>query len=159
MTFTPNYVTAEGLIKMRAELADLSSRVRAEVAERIAIARSHGDISENAEYESAKSDQAFLEGRIATLELGVRNAVIIDEKANQQGEAKGSVTLGSTVSISSTEGVETYTVVGTSEARPSAGRISNDSPIGKAMLGHRVGDHVSVRTPGGLFEFTVVAIS
>ena len=126
-------LTAEGLRKLEDELENLRSVKRQEVAERIKVAISYGDISENSEYDDAKNEQAFIEGRIIELEQMISTATLIDETAKKK---KGTVILGSTVIVKDMEfgDEETYTVVGTTEADPSQNRISNESPVGAAIL-------------------------
>lgn len=125
-------LTAEGLRKLEDELENLRSVKRQEVAERIKVAISYGDISENSEYDDAKNEQAFIEGRIIELEQMISTATLIDETAKKK---KGTVILGSTVIVKDMEfgDEETYTVVGTTEADPSQNRISNESPVGAAI--------------------------
>ncbi|WP_142255371.1 transcription elongation factor GreA [Bacillus sinesaloumensis] len=140
-------MTAEGKQKLEQELEHLKTVKRKEVVERIKIARSFGDLSENSEYDSAKDEQAFVEGRITTIENMIRNAKIIEEDADSAGK----VSLGKTVTfIELPDGEEeTYTIVGSAEADPFEGKISNDSPIAKSLIGKHVGDKVTVQTPGG----------
>lgn len=149
-------MTVEGKQKLEQELEHLKTVKRKEVVERIKIARSFGDLSENSEYDSAKDEQAFVEGRITTIENMIRNAKIIEEDANSAGK----VSLGKTVTfIELPDGEEeTYTIVGSAEADPFEGKISNDSPIAKSLLGKLVGDRVTVQTPGGdmLVEITKI---
>ena len=139
-------LTAEGLRKLEDELENLRSVKRQEVAERIKVAISYGDISENSEYDDAKNEQAFIEGRIIELEQMISTATLIDETAKKK---KGTVILGSTVIVKDMEfgDEETYTVVGTTEADPSQNRISNESPVGAAILGQKVNTVVQVHTP------------
>ncbi|MED3624501.1 transcription elongation factor GreA [Neobacillus thermocopriae] len=149
-------MTQAGKEKLEQELEYLKTVKRKEVVERIKIARSFGDLSENSEYDSAKEEQAFVEGRITTLENMIRNAKIIDE-----GEMLGdTVTLGSSVTfVELPDGEEeTYTIVGSAEADPFEGKISNDSPIAKSLLGKKVGDQVTVQTPGGEMNVRIVSI-
>ncbi|MGG3563766.1 transcription elongation factor GreA [Neobacillus rhizosphaerae] len=149
-------MTQAGKDKLVQEVEYLKSVKRKEVVERIKIARSFGDLSENSEYDSAKEEQAFVEGRITTLENMIRNAKIIAE-----GEmASDSVTLGSSVTfVELPDGEEeTYTIVGSAEADPFEGKISNDSPIAKSLLGKKVGEQVSVQTPGGEMSVRIVSI-
>ncbi len=149
-------MTQAGKEKLIQEVEYLKSVKRKEVVERIKIARSFGDLSENSEYDSAKEEQAFVEGRITTLENMIRNAKIIEE-----GDMAGdTVTLGSTVTfIELPDGEEeTYSIVGSAEADPFEGKISNDSPIAKSLLGKKVGDQVSVQTPGGEMNVRIVSI-
>ncbi len=145
------YMTEEGKEKLIKELEYLKSEKRKEVVERIKIARGFGDLSENSEYDAAKDEQAFVESRIATLEKMVRNAVIIES----DGENSTTVTLGKKVifaelmSDGSEDEAEEYTIVGSAEADPFEGKISNDSPMAVSLLGRHVGDEVVVQTPGG----------
>src|SRR3970282_8495 len=111
---------------------------RAEFAGRIHDAKEHGDLSENAEYEDAKKEQAFVEGRIQTLEALIKNATLIDEP-----QSKDLVQIGSTVTVTGPEGQESFTIVGSTEARPTEGRISNESPVGRALLGRKKGRRVT----------------
>jgi transcription elongation factor GreA len=149
-------MTQAGKDKLVQELDFLKSVKRKEVVERIKIARSFGDLSENSEYDSAKEEQAFVEGRITTLENMIRNAKIIAEAAT----GSDSVTLGSTVTfVELPDGdEETYSIVGSAEADPFEGKISNDSPIAKSLLGKKVGDQVSVQTPGGEMSVRITSI-
>ena len=150
-------MTAAGKQKLEEELDFLKTVKRKEVVERIKIARSFGDLSENSEYDSAKEDQAFVEGRISTLESMVRNAVIINENELN----KDIVRLGTTVTfVEVPDGEEeSYTIVGSAEADPLEGRISNDSPIAKSMIGRTIGENVKVLTPGGEMEIKIVSIT
>lgn len=140
-------MTQEGLERLEAELEELKLVKRPEVVERIKTAREYGDLSENSEYESAKDEQAFIEGRISTLESMIRSAEIV----NSSSVAKNVVVLGKRVSIL-TEGEdeeETYQIVGTAEADPFSGKISNESPIARALIGRKKGDLVKVELPNG----------
>ncbi|MDN5708321.1 MAG: transcription elongation factor GreA [Planococcus sp. (in: firmicutes)] len=150
-------MTAAGKQKLEDELDYLKTVKRKEVVERIKVARSFGDLSENSEYDSAKEDQAFVEGRISTLESMIRNAVII----NEEEAGNDVVRLGKTVTFMEIPDgdEEAYTIVGSAEADPLEGRISNDSPIAKSMLGRTVGDRVKVLTPGGEMEVKIVSIN
>lgn len=150
-------MTEAGKAKLEQELEHLKSVKRKEVVERIKIARSFGDLSENSEYDSAKEEQSFVEGRITTLEHMIRNAKIIkDDELNSD-----TVTLGKTVTfIELPDGdKETYTIVGSAEADPFEGKISNDSPIAKSLLGHKVNQEVTVQTPGGEMRVRLISIS
>ena len=149
-------MTQAGKEKLVQELEYLKSVKRKEVVERIKIARSFGDLSENSEYDSAKEEQAFVEGRITTLENMIRNAKIIAESEI----AGDSVALGRSVTfIELPNGEEeTYSIVGSAEADPFEGKISNDSPIAKSLLGKKVGDQVTVQTPGGEMNVRIVSI-
>lgn len=150
-------MTAAGKQKLEEELDFLKTVKRKEVVERIKIARSFGDLSENSEYDSAKEDQAFVEGRISTLDSMIRNAVIINENELN----KDVVRLGTTVTfVEVPDGdEESYTIVGSAEADPLEGRISNDSPIAKSMIGRTIGEIVKVLTPGGEMEIKIVSIT
>jgi transcription elongation factor GreA len=150
-------MTLEGKEKLEKELENLKSVKRKEVVERIKIARSFGDLSENSEYDAAKDEQAFVEGRISTLENMIRNAKIIQEDDMNSD----TVQLGKKVTfVELPDGdEETYTIVGSAEADPFEGKISNDSPIAKSLLGHKVGEKVSVQTPGGEMNVKIVEVS
>jgi transcription elongation factor GreA len=150
----PQYVSRQGLEELRAELDELVNVRRAEVAARIQEAKEHGDITENAEYEDAKNEQAFIEGRIQSVSALVKNAVIIDEHTS-----KTHVQIGSTVKIQGPGSPETYTIVGSAEAAPAEGRISNESPVGRALLGRKKGDKVTVSVPAGDQVYEILTIS
>ncbi len=150
----PIYLTAGGLAKLEAELTYLRTVRRAEIASQIHQAKELADTVDNAEYDDAKNLQAFVEGRILTLERLTKNAVIIAEE-----HATDSVRVGTTVTLVTPEGEEEqYTIVGSYEADPVKGRISNESPVGRALLGKKVGDEVQVMAPGGVLQLTVVEI-
>lgn len=153
-------ITKEGLKKIQDELQYLKSTKRAEVAERLKEAISYGDLSENAEYEEAKNEQAFVEGRILELEKQVKNARIITEHV--AGTVKSKVIdIGSIVTVKNKtedEEPETYTIVGSMEADPIEHKISNESPIGKALLGRERGDTVDVTAPAGKFKYEIVKV-
>lgn len=149
------YLTAEGAARMKAELEQLKGTARQEIAKRLRAAVQNGDLSENADYHKAKEDQGFLEGRIQELEYLLKNAIIIE----QNGGRSDVVDIGTHVTIQEdTYPPETYHLVGVKEADPRNGRISNESPIGKALLGHRVGDDVMVETPGGQLHLKILEI-
>lgn len=149
-------MTAAGKQKLEEELNQLKTVKRKEVVERIKIARGFGDLSENSEYDSAKEEQAFIEGRISTLEGMIRNAQIINESDASTDE----VQLGNTVTFKEIPDgdEETYTIVGSAEANPIEGLISNDSPIAKALIGHKKGEEVKINTPGGEMAVTILEI-
>lgn len=149
-------MTASGKQKLEEELDYLKSVKRKEVVERIKIARSHGDLSENSEYDSAKEDQGFLEGKIASLESMIRNAVIITADELNTDEVR----LGKTVTFKELPDgdEETYTIVGSAEANPIEGLISNDSPIAKGLIGRSKGNQVKIITPGGEMSVTILDI-
>lgn len=150
-------LTREGLKKVQEELDYLKNVKRKEIAERIKEAISYGDLSENSEYEDAKNEQAFCEGRILELEEKIKHAKVITE--HKQAKV---IQLGSKVSVknfsSKTEGKEEYTIVGSTEADPLNQKISNESPIGHALLDHKVGDIVTVTVPAGVFDYKVLRI-
>jgi transcription elongation factor GreA len=148
------FLTREGLKKLEEELEHLRTVRRAQVAERLHNAQEDGELIENAEYEDAKNEQAFVEGRILTLEAMLSNAVIIKDNGPE-----GVVALGSKITVKENGGrPEIYMLVGAAEASPKEGRISNESPLGRALLGRRVGDEVKVNAPAGTLSFRIVAI-
>ena len=150
-----SYLTREGYEKSEQELEFLRSIKRKEVAQRLQDAMEDGELIENAEYEDAKNEQAFTEGRIKELELLLANAHIIEDGESEHGL----VTVGSLVTICEDGGtIETYKIVGPVEANPRQRRISNESPIGRAVLGHKSGDVVEVTTPGGMLKLKVTSI-
>lgn len=149
------FVTSEGLQKIKEELDHLITVKRPEVAERLEIALSHGDLSENADYDYAKQEQALVEGRIQDLQDALRRAEVIDEESIDSDY----VNVGATVTIAEDgDEPETYRIVGVHEANPSKGMISNKSPLGSALLGARVGDVVVAQTPGGNMSVQIQAI-
>jgi len=151
----PTYLTPEGAAKLQAELEQLKGPAREELAARLRDAIQMGDLSENADYHKAKEDQGFLEGRIQELEYIVRNAIIIEAQTGPSGV----VNVGSRVTIQEADfDPETYQLVGSKEADPRNGRISNESPIGRALIGSKVGDVVKVETPGGATQFKILSI-
>jgi transcription elongation factor GreA len=149
-------LTENGLHKLEEELDELKTVKRREVAERIKIAISYGDISENSEYEDAKNEQAFIEGRIITLEKMLRNARIIHTSEVDTGV----VAVGSTVIIRDLEFGDDleYTIVGSAEADPMENKISNESPVGRALLGRGIGDKIEVNVPAGAIEYEILDI-
>ena len=147
------YISEEGLTKLRVELEELVNVRRAEIAQRIHDAKEHGDLAENAEYEDAKNEQAFVEGRIQTLESLIKNATLFEHHGSDH------VQIGSTVVVDGEDGVETFSIVGSTEARPTDGRISNESPVGRALLGRRKGDKIVVHVPAGDFSYKILEIS
>ncbi|GIP36369.1 transcription elongation factor GreA [Paenibacillus sp. J2TS4] len=149
-------LTQEGLKRLEEELENLKSVKRREVAERIKIAIGYGDISENSEYEDAKNEQAFIEGRIITLEKMLRNARII----NNDEVDTDIVSIGSIVTLKDIEFNDTfeYTIVGTAESDPSQNKISNESPVGKAILGKQKGATVDVNVPAGIIQYQIIDI-
>lgn len=152
----PVMITAEGLKQLEEELQYLKGQKRREVAEKIKVARSYGDLSENSEYDDAKNEQAILEARIVTIEATLKNAVLIDE----EGISNEHVHVGSSVRLLNlrTDSEVTYKIVGSNEANPSDGKISDESPVGAALIGHSVGDAVEVEVPVGVVGFKVLEI-
>ncbi|MFH1781023.1 MAG: transcription elongation factor GreA [Patescibacteria group bacterium] len=149
------YITEEGLNKLKEELDILKNTKRKEIANRIKEAKELGDLSENAEYQEAKEEQSFVENRVLELESIIRNVNLIkkDKKAND-------VVVGSTIEVEKDGGNKfTYTIVGSSEADPTKGLISNESPIGMAFLGKKVGEETQVEAPSGAIKFKVLKIS
>ena len=151
----PTYLTREGLEKLQAELAHLRTEKRREVADRIQQSRERGGTVSNAEYEEAINERSFVEGRIQTLGEMIGNAVIIDE---ERGESD-SVYVGSTVTVRNQQGkATTYTITGSAESDPAQGKISNVSPIGKSLLGKKVGEVAEVNVPSGKVELEIISI-
>jgi transcription elongation factor GreA len=148
------YISEEGLTKLRADLEELVNVRRQEIAQRIHDAKEHGDLAENAEYEDAKNEQAFVEGQIQRLEGLVKNATIIDGN-----HGTDHVQIGSTVKVDGSDGKETFTIVGSTEASPRDGKISNESPVGRALLGKHKGESVVVHVPAGDFSYKILDIS
>ena len=149
------FLTKEGFEKLQDELEYLRKTKRQEVADRLHEALEGGELIENAEYEAAKNEQAFVEGRIQELEMLLATARVIENNKKKVD----SVQVGSTVTIKE-DGLEeeTYTIVGAAEANPREGKISNESPMGKAVLNHRAGDEVQVETPNGSYKIQIVKI-
>jgi transcription elongation factor GreA len=148
------YLTAEGAAHLKAELEELTGPKRTELAERLRAAIQMGDLKENADYHKAKEDQGFLEGRIQELEYILSNAIIIEENNH-----KDAVTIGSHVTIQEEDfPEETYYLVGATEADPAKGKISHESPIGQALIDHKVGETVEAETPGGVIKFKILKI-
>ena len=152
-----NFLTKEGYQKLQDELDFLRTAKRQEVANRLHEAMEGGELIENAEYEAAKNEQAFVEGRIQELEMLLATARVIEDE--ERNHRDGQVSVGSTVTIQE-QGfeAETYTIVGAAEANPREGKISNESPIGKAILNHAVGETVTVETPGGTYKVKIMSV-
>ena len=150
-------LTREGLKQLEDELENLRTVKRAEVKERLKEAIALGDLSENSEYDDAKNEQAFMEGRILELEKMIRNAKVIDEDAHQEG----TVTVGSLVKVKDVEfdEINEYRLVGTVEADPMNNRISNESPVGRALLGRKKGEIVDVEVPAGIIKYEILEVS
>ena len=154
MSGEPVYLTSEGAAKLKSELEQLRGPKRSEMAERLRRAVRQGDLSENADYIMAKEAQAFLEGRIQELELLLREAIVVDPSP-----ASDQIQIGSTVVVvEDGHDPETFMVVGAKEAKPSEGRISNESPIGQALLGKRLGEVAEAVTPGGSIRLKILEI-
>ncbi len=150
-------LTREGLEQLEQELEHLRTVKRTEVKERLKEAIALGDLSENSEYDDAKNEQAFMEGRILELEKMIRNAKIIEDGEQQEG----AVTVGSLVTVKDIEfdEITEYRLVGTVEADPMNNRISNESPVGRALLGHKAGEIIDVEVPAGIIQLEIVSIS
>lgn len=147
-------LTQEGLLKLNEELKHLINDKRKEVIERIREAAAHGDLSENADYAQAREEQSFIEGRIQEIEDMIKNAEII-----ATSHQHSSVTIGATVKVKVDGEEKTYSIVGSNEANPLEGKISNESIVGKAVLGKKVGDVVPVVTPAGEKQYEIIAIN
>lgn len=148
------YVTAEGLEKLKAELEQLKHVTRRELADRIEAAKALGDLSENAEYHEAKETLGMAEGRIREITEMLKNYEVIES-----GSEGGTVRVGSAIEVEIQGKKKTYTIVGSNEANPIEGLISNESPLGNAFLGHAVGDKVAVETPNGTVSYSILKIS
>jgi transcription elongation factor GreA len=150
----PTYLTREGLEKLQAELADLRTKRRREVADRIQQSRERGGTVSNAEYEEAINERTFVESRIQTLGEMIGNAVLIEERGDRDA-----VDVGAKVTVRNPQGKSnTYTITGSAEADPAQGRISNVSPIGKSLLGKKVGETAEVSAPSGKINLEIIAI-
>ena len=148
------FLTREGYERLQEELLYLRTVKRPQIAEHIRIAKEDGDLSENAGYDAAKNEQAFIEGRILTVDALLKNAQIIERNGDVE-----MVSIGSRVTVQEEDyEPETYEIVGSTEANPGAGRISNVSPLGQALLGRRVGHSVEISAPVGATTFTILAI-
>ncbi len=148
-------VTREGYERLKAELQDLIEVKRPQIVAAVAEARSHGDLRENAAYDVARQDQAMIEKRISDLENMLRNAEIVEDAGTRRN---GVVGVGSRVTVDFDGDEEQYTIVGAIEAKPSEGLISNESPIGKELMGKRAGDRAEVQTPGGVTAVVIKAV-
>ncbi|EKD79274.1 MAG: Transcription elongation factor [uncultured bacterium] len=155
MTDKTIYVTPEGLEKLKSDLEYFKTTKRKDIASRIASAKELGDLSENAEYSDAKEEQALVEGKILELEETLRNVTLI-----QKPKGSKTVVIGSHIVVTDPDGKQfEFDVVGSNEADPGAGTISNESPLGKAFLGHKVGDEVAVQVPKGTITYTLKKVS
>lgn len=146
------YLTKEGLEKLKAELAELINVKRLEVAKRIQEAREMGDISENSEYDAARAEQAYVEGKIAELEEVIKNAVVRDTSASD------TVSVGCKVTVHVDGDRETFHIVGAPEANPVQGKISHESPLGSALVGKKIGDKIEVDAPVGKLVYTILKV-
>jgi transcription elongation factor GreA len=155
MSVTKNefHLTAEGLQALKDELQELTTTKRHEIAGRLKEAKADGDLSENAMYDAARDEQSFVEGRISEIEHILKHATVISNKGN------GTVSLGSKVHVELEEGEQQYVIVGSTEANPDEGKISDQSPIGKALLGRKPGDEVHVDVPSGTIVYRIKHIS
>lgn len=147
------HLTAEGIQSLKDELADLVSNKRGEIAERLKEAKADGDLSENAMYDAARDEQSFVEGRIAEIEHILKHAQVITSKGT------GTVSLGSRVHVELEQGDQQYVIVGSTEANPDEGKISDQSPIGRALLGKKAGDKVDVDVPSGTITYKIKKVS
>ncbi|MBN1260904.1 MAG: transcription elongation factor GreA [Anaerolineae bacterium] len=156
MEHKPVYVTPEGFEALKAELHELVNVRRPALAERLHAAIKQGDLSENADYIAAKEEQGFLEGRILEVEYSIRNAQLIDSS----GSDDGAVRIGCHVTVleDGEDDAETYHLVGPAEADPARGKISHESPLGRALLGRRAGDSIAIRAPVGEIAFRILAV-
>ena len=154
-------LTQEGLEKLEQELEELKSVKRKEIAEKIKVALSFGDLSENSEYDEAKNEQAIMEARIAEMEVTLKNVKVIDESEL----SNENIHIGSKVEVrvnnprTGKTDIYNYKIVGSNEADPLSGNISDESAVGKALLGHGIGDKIEVEVPAGMMEYEVLAIS
>ncbi len=147
-------LTQEGLMKLNEELKVLVNEKRKEVIERIREAAAHGDLSENADYAQAREEQSFIEGRIQEIEDMIKNAEIITASTQHS-----TVTIGSTVKVKTNGQEKTYAIVGSNEANPTEGKISNESLVGRALLGKKAGDKIKVTAPAGEVEYEILSIN
>lgn len=147
------FITKEGLKKLNEELEDRKTRLRQEIANAIKEAKEQGDLSENAEYAEAKSEQNENESRIAELEMVIKNSQVVEKDASQKGAQMGSV-----VKVKLAKNEMEFTIVGSNEADPANFKISNESPLGKAFMGNNAGDTVKVSTPKGVIEYKIISV-
>lgn len=147
------YLSPEGIEALKKELQELKTKKRQEIAKRLQEAKDLGDLSENAEYFEAKEAQSFNENHIAELEELLKNAVIIETSSEED-----IIRVGSTIEVKSNNGAEIFKIVGSAEAKPQEGKISNESPLGRAFLGRKIGDEVEVKTPGGITKYKIIKI-
>ena len=147
------YLSQAGIETIKKELQELKTKKRQEIATRLQEAKDLGDLSENAEYFEAKEAQSFNENRVAELEKLLKNAVIIETPSEED-----IVRVGLTIGVKSNNGTEIFNIVGSAEARPQEGKISNESPLGRAFLGRRIGDEIEIKTPSGIAKYKIIKI-
>jgi transcription elongation factor GreA len=147
------HLTSEGLQALKDELAELTTSKRGEIAERLKEAKADGDLSENAMYDAARDEQSFVEGRISEIEHILKHAAVISNKG------KGTVSLGSRVHVELEEGDMEYVIVGSTEANPDKGYISDQSPIGRALIGKKAGEEVAVEVPSGTITYKIKKVT
>jgi transcription elongation factor GreA len=147
------FLTQAGVDKLKEELHGLVSNKRVEIAARLKEAKEYGDLSENIQWDDAKDQQAFVEGRIAEIENILKHASVI-----QQPKKASEVQIGSTVHLELEDGIQRYVIVGSTEANPDEGKISNESPIGRALLGKKAGEHVEVEVPSGTMTYKITKV-
>lgn len=147
------YLSQEGIETIKKELQELKNKKRQEIAKRLQEAKDLGDLSENAEYFEAKEAQTFNENRIAELEELLKNAIVIKTPGTEN-----IVDIGSTVEVKNNSNIEVFKIVGSAEARPQEGKISNESPLGQAFLNRKIGDEIEIKTPGGIAKYKIIKI-
>jgi len=147
------YLSQEGIETIKKELQELKTKKRQEIAARLQEAKDLGDLSENAEYFEAKEAQSLNENRIIELEKLLKNAVVIETSSEED-----IVRVGSTIEVKSNNGPETFNIVGSAEAKPQEGKISNESPLGRAFLGRKIGDKIEVKSPSGITKYKIIKI-
>lgn len=148
------YLSHEGVESLKKELQELKTKKRQEIAKRLQEAKDLGDLSENAEYFEAKEAQSLNENRIAELEELLKNAAVIETPSE-----KDIIRVGSTIEVkSNNNGTEIFSIVGSTEAKPQEGKISNESPLGRAFLGRKIGDEIEVKTPGGITKYKIIKL-
>jgi transcription elongation factor GreA len=145
-------LTAEGIEALKSELKELSTTKRHEIAQRLKDAKADGDLSENSAWDAARDEQGFVEGRISEIEHILKHSKLI------QHDESNIVSLGSTVHLELEDGKQHYTIVGSTEANPDEGRISNESPIGKALLGKKSGEEVEISVPSGTLKYKILSV-
>ncbi len=147
------YLSHGGVENLKKELQELKTKKRQEIAKRLQEAKDLGDLSENAEYFEAKEAQSFNENRIAELEELLKNAVVIETPSEEN-----IIGIGSTIEVKSANGLETFSIVGSAEAKPQEGKISNESPLGRAFLGQKIGDEIEIKAPNGVTKYKIIKI-